>query len=201
MQGSVDVSETSSFRSFKTAGLSRSTTTHQRFLVRLSGCLFCGHSIYLPILPPTRTSFGPSLANWNISLQVGTRHPLSSFATVSRNGRFLVLFFVLDDLANFPSALRVVNLDGGLVVLLLGTLALWITSPRQPALTTIRLLLPIGRRCGEITQDILWFAEFVHRACINCGIHVGLSTGVDQHISRSYVPATVELLAAAVVNH
>ncbi|KAI1786354.1 hypothetical protein LXA43DRAFT_1034082 [Ganoderma leucocontextum] len=109
------------------------------------------------------------------------------------------VLFVLIDRATFPSTLRVVNLDGGLAAFPLDRLAVWVTNRRGSALTTIRFLLPSGRRSGEITQDVRRVAELFVRACIKCGVDIELAKGVDQHVSRSYVPGTVELLAAALV--
>ena len=112
-----------------------------------------------------------------------------------------VALFVSIDRANFPPTLRVVNLDGGLAGFPLGNLAVWVANQRPPALTTIRFLLPFRRHSCEITQGTIRVVKLFVGACMKWDIRIELAKGVDQHTSRSYVPATVELLAAALVGH
>ncbi len=109
--------------------------------------------------------------------------------------------FVSIDHANFPSTLRVVNLDGRLAGFPFGRLAVWVASWRPPALTTIRFLLPFRRHACEITQKIHRVVKLFVGACMKHDIRIEVAKGVDQHTSRLYVPATVELLAAALVDH
>lgn len=112
-----------------------------------------------------------------------------------------VTLFISIDRANFPPTLRVVNFDGGLTGFPLGSLAVWVANRRPPALTTIRFLLPFRRHSCEITQGTIRVVKLFVGACMKRDIQIELAKGVDQHTSRSYVPATVELLAAALVDH
>ncbi|PIL24224.1 hypothetical protein GSI_13977 [Ganoderma sinense ZZ0214-1] len=112
-----------------------------------------------------------------------------------------IALFVSISPADLPSTLRAINLDGGLTGFPLGQFAVWVAKRRPPALTTIRFLLPFKRRSCDVTQGTLRVVKFFVEICMKRDIQVELARGVDQHTSRSYAPATIELLAAALVDH
>lgn len=109
----------------------------------------------------------------------------------------VALFAASIDRATFPLTLRVVILDGDPATLPFDKLAVWVANRCPYALTTIRFQLPFRRWPREIPQDTVRGIEFFVEACMQRGIQVELTKGVDQHISRSYAPATVELLIAS----